>query len=262
MAEAAIEGAMGPVYALALGGTAVGTGLNTFEGYAEQVAEALAERTALPFVTAPNKFAALAGHDALVGLSGALRQTATALMKVANDVRWLASGPRCGLGELSIPANEPGSSIMPGKVNPTQAEALTMVCARVFGNDATVGFAGSQGNFELNVFKPVIIHAVLESIRLLADASRSFRIHCVEGLTPNRDRIDELMRRSLMLVTALTPEIGYDAAANVAKKAHADGTTLREAALALGLIDGEAFDRAVVPERMIAPFKLPEPEAG
>jgi fumarate hydratase class II len=252
-AQQAIRGAMSQVYELALGGTAVGTGLNTIEGYAEQAAEAIAHRTGLPFQTAPNKFSALAGHDALVGLSGALRQTAAALMKVANDVRWLASGPRCGLGELRIPENEPGSSIMPGKVNPTQCEALTMICCRVYGNDAGVAMAGSQGNFELNVYKPMMIHGVLESIRILADGVRSFRVHCAEGIEPNRDRIDALLHESLMLVTALNPHIGYDKAAQVAKKAYREGTTLKAAIVALGYLSEEDFDRLVRPEQMIGP---------
>lgn len=249
----AVELAMGQVYALALGGTAVGTGLNTEASYAEDAAAAIAQRTGLPFVSAPNKFAALAGHDALVGLSGALKQVACALMKVANDIRWLASGPRCGLGEISIPENEPGSSIMPGKVNPTQCEAVTMLCCRVMGNDATVGIAGSQGNFELNVYKPVMIHTVLESVRLLADGLRSLRVHCVAGLEPNRERIDELMRKSLMLVTALNPHIGYDKAAKVAKTAFQKGQSLKETAVALGFLSAEDFDRWVRPENMIAP---------
>jgi fumarate hydratase, class II len=252
-ARRAIEASMEQIYELAIGGTAVGTGLNTIQGYAEGVAAALAKRTGLPFVSAPNKFSALAAHDGMVGLSGALRQSACALMKIANDVRWLASGPRCGLGELKIPENEPGSSIMPGKVNPTQCEALTMLCCRVFGNDAGVGFAGSQGNFELNVYKPMILHAVLESIQLLADGSRSFRIHCAEGIEPNRPRIAQLLHESLMLVTALNPHIGYDKASQVAKKAYQDGITLKAAILELGLMSEEDFDRFVRPEDMIGP---------
>ena len=250
---AAVAAAMPGVYELAQGGTAVGTGLNARRGFAEAVAAALAAKTQLPFVTAPNKFAALAAHDALVGLHGALRQTAGALMKIANDVRWLASGPRCGIGEITIPENEPGSSIMPGKVNPTQCEALTMIVCRVFGNDVTVGFAGSQGNFELNVYKPVIIHAVLESIELLADGVRSFRVHCAEGIEPNRGRIAELVERSLMLVTALSPRIGYDRAAQVAKRAHAEDESLREAALELGVLSAEELDELLVPVQMIGP---------
>ena len=252
-AIAAVEAAMPQVYELAMGGTAVGTGLNTFEGYAEKVAAAIASRAGLPFVTAKNKFAALAGHDALVGLSGALKQVAVAMMKVANDVRWLSSGPRSGLGEIRIPENEPGSSIMPGKVNPTQSEAVTMVCCRVIGNDVTVGMAGSQGNFELNVFKPVIAHAMLESIRILGDSIRSFQRNCAEGIEPNRERIEELLQRSLMLVTALNPHIGYDKAAQVAKKAYKEGKTLREAIVELGFMDGNTFDRLVQPEAMIRP---------
>ncbi len=252
-ARAAVEASMVPVYELAIGGTAVGTGLNTTEGYDDRMAAALAARTGLPFVSAANKFAALAAHDAMVGLSGALKQCAAAVMKIANDVRWLASGPRCGLGELKIPENEPGSSIMPGKVNPTQAEALTMVCCRVIGNDVTVGVAGSQGNFELNVYKPVIAHTVLESVRLLGDALRSFRIHCAAGIEPNAARIDDLLHRSLMLVTALNPHIGYDKAATAAKKAYKDGTSLKEAIVSLGYLSAEDFDRLVRPEAMIGP---------
>ncbi|QDU67170.1 class II fumarate hydratase [Engelhardtia mirabilis] len=241
------------VYELALGGTAVGTGLNTHPRYAGLVAERIAEATGLPFVTAPNKFSALAAHDALVGLSGSLRQVAMALMKIANDVRWLGSGPRCGIGELRLPANEPGSSIMPGKVNPTQCEALTMVCTQVFGNDAAVGFAGSQGNFELNVFKPVMIHNVLQSIRLLSDACDSFRTNCVDGMELDAARVDELMRKSLMLVTALNRHVGYDNAAKIAKHAYKEGLTLRESAEALGLMSGADFDAAVIPEQMVGP---------
>ena len=252
-ARDAIVATLPQLHELAIGGTAVGTGLNTHPDYAGQVAACIAARTGSPFVSAPNKFAALAAHDALVGTSGALKQLAAACMKVANDVRWLASGPRSGLGELQIPANEPGSSIMPGKVNPTQCEALTMVCCQVFGNDATVGFAGSQGNFQLNVFKPVMAHAVLESIRLLGDACRSFDQHCVAGIEPNLDAIDRNLRRSLMLVTALNPHIGYDRAAKLAKHAHDTGTTLREAAVALGLMTGPEFDAAVRPEEMTGP---------
>ena len=257
-AERAIRGQLDGVYELALGGTAVGTGLNTHPRYAELAARAIADETGLPFVTAPNKFAALASHDALVQISGALKGTAAGLMKIANDVRWLGSGPRCGLGELRLPENEPGSSIMPGKVNPTQCEALTMVCAHVMGNDAAVGFAGSQGNFELNVYKPVIVHNVLESIRLLADACDSFRANCVEGLELDRERVTSLMRQSLMLVTALNRHIGYDNAAKVAKKAYAEGVTLREAVVALGLMSGEEFDAAVVPADMVGPREATE----
>ena len=248
-----VESTLPALYELAQGGTAVGTGLNTRPGYDERFAAQMAEETGLPFVTAPNKFSALAGHDALVLCHGALRTVACALMKIANDVRWLGSGPRSGLGELKLPANEPGSSIMPGKVNPTQCEALTMVCAQVLGNDACVGVAGSQGNFELNVYKPVIIHNVLESIRLLADGADSFRENCVDGLDVDRERIDHLMRQSLMLVTALNRHIGYDNAAKVAKKAYEEGTTLVEAVTALGLMTEEEFSAAVVPADMTSP---------
>ncbi len=250
-ARRAIQGALVGVYELALGGTAVGTGLNAPKGYAELAAQKIAAETGLPFKSAPNKFAALAGHEGLVFLHGAYKVAAVACMKIANDLRWLGSGPRCGLGELKLPENEPGSSIMPGKVNPTQCEAMTMVCVQVFGNDAAVAFAGSQGNFELNVFKPVILHNVLTSAALLADASDSLRENCVEGLELDRERVDFLMRRSLMLVTALNRHIGYDKAARVAKIAHAEGLTLREAALKLGFLTGEAFDAAVVPEEMV-----------
>ncbi len=250
-AERAIHAALPGVFELALGGTAVGTGLNAPRGYAALAAQKIAAETALPFKSAPNKFAALSGHEALVFLHGAFKVAGTALMKIANDIRWLGSGPRSGLAELKLPENEPGSSIMPGKVNPTQAEALTMVVVQVFGNDVAVGFAGSQGNFELNVYKPVILFNVLTSIRLLADACDSFREHCVEGLELDRERIDFLMRRSLMLVTALNRHIGYDKAAKVAKKAHAENLTLREATTALGYMTGEEFDQAVVPEKMV-----------
>jgi fumarate hydratase, class II len=284
---------------LALGGTAVGTGLNAHPEFAERVAKAIAELTGLPFITAPNKFQALAGHEPLVFASGALKTLAAALMKIANDVRWLASGPRCGLGELTIPENEPGSSIMPGKVNPTQSEAMTMVCVQVMGNDAAIGFAASQGNFELNVFKPVIIHNFLHSVRLLTDACRSFREHCAadmpetdyealeyftspetgmvevdqskirpkaggkvrKGIDANRKQIDLLLNTSLMLVTALNRQIGYDAAATIAKTAHKNGTTLREEAIKLApklltgdaVLTGEVFDRVVRPESMTQP---------
>ncbi|MCP8940660.1 class II fumarate hydratase [Alsobacter sp. SYSU M60028] len=248
-----VEAALPELYPLAQGGTAVGTGLNAHPDFARMVAERIAALTGLPFVSAPNKFEALASHDALVFVHGALSAAAAGLFKVANDIRLLGSGPRSGLGELILPENEPGSSIMPGKVNPTQAEALTMVCARVFGNETTVAMAGSQGHFELNVYKPVIADAVLQSVRLLADAADSFRAHCVEGLDANRSRIDELMRRSLMLVTALAPRIGYDAAAKLAKAAHANGTTLREEALRLGLVTEAEFDELVRPERMTGP---------
>lgn len=252
-ARAGIEAVMPQIYALAAGGTAVGTGLNTHPDYAEKIAAALAKKTGLDFVTADNKFAALAGHDAIVALSGALNTLACAFMKVANDVRWLASGPRCGLGELAIPENEPGSSIMPGKVNPTQSEAATMVCCQVMGNHVAITVAGSQGNFELNVYKPVMIHNVLSSLRMLADSMDSFERHCVSGIEPRRDRIDELLHRSLMLVTALNRHIGYDMASKIAKKAHHEGTTLREAALALGALTDEQFDAWVRPEEMVGP---------
>ena len=249
----ALDNSMSHLGELALGGTAVGTGINTPEGYSERVAEHIAALTGLPFVTAQNKFEALAAHDAIVETHGALRQLAVSLNKIANDIRLMASGPRSGIGELIIPANEPGSSIMPGKVNPTQCEAMTMVCAQVLGNDACVGVSGSQGNFELNVYKPVIIHNVLESIRLLADGADSFRENCVAGLDVDRERIDHLMRQSLMLVTALNRHIGYDNAAKVAKKAYEEGTTLVEAVTALGLMTEEEFGRAVVPGEMTGP---------
>jgi fumarate hydratase, class II len=246
-----IEQTLPGLYELAAGGTAVGTGLNAPEGFAEDVSARIAELTGLPFVSAPNKFAALAAHDAVVFASGALAALAASLMKIANDLRWLGSGPRAGIGELQLPENEPGSSIMPGKVNPTQSEAMTMVAVQVFGNDTAVKVAGSQGNFELNVFKPVMIRNLLHSARLLADASRSFRSFCVEGLEADRERVAELVGRSLMLVTALAPSIGYDKAAEIAKKAHHEGTTLKEAALALGYLTEEEYDRTVVPEDMV-----------
>jgi fumarate hydratase class II len=238
---------------LAIGGTAVGTGLNAHLEFGPRMAARLSELTGHPFVSAPNKFEALAAHDAFAFASGALRTLAGSLMKIANDVRWLASGPRCGIGEIRIPENEPGSSIMPGKVNPTQSEAMTMVVAQVYGNDAAIAFAASQGNFELHVMKPVMIHGLLESVRLLADACRSFRVHCAEGIEPDRTRIDDLMRRSLMLVTALAPRIGYDKAAEIAKKAHRAGTTLKEAAVALGHVSADDFDRWVDPAAMTGP---------
>ncbi|MCA3506207.1 MAG: class II fumarate hydratase [Rhodobacter sp.] len=241
------------VYELAQGGTAVGTGLNTRVGWDRRVAAKIAEITGLPFVPAPNKFEALAAHDAMVMFSGALKTVAVSLFKIANDMRLLGSGPRSGLGELILPENEPGSSIMPGKVNPTQAEALTMVCAQVMGNDAAVGFAGSQGHFELNVYNPVMSYNVLQSTQLLGDAARSFTDNMVVGTRANLARIDRLMKESLMLVTALAPMIGYDNATKVAKTAHRNGTTLREEAIALGLVDGETFDRVVRPEDMIGP---------
>jgi fumarate hydratase class II len=246
-----VEHTLPSLHELALGGTAVGTGLNAPAGWAETVAAEIAALTGLPFVTAENKFEALAAHDALVEVSGALKTLAASLFKIANDVRLLGSGPRCGIGELVLPANEPGSSIMPGKVNPTQSEALTMACVQVMGNDAAVGFAGSQGHFELNVFKPVIAHNVLQSVRLLADGAVSFTDHCVAGIEPDRARIAELLERSLMLVTALNPHIGYDNAAKVAKKAHAEGKTLKAAAVELGLLTAEDFDRWVRPEEMV-----------
>jgi len=236
---------------LALGGTAVGTGLNAPPGYAQNVAAELARLTGLPFVTAPNKFEAMAAADALVHAHGALKTLAASLMKIANDVRWMASGPRSGIGEISIPENEPGSSIMPGKVNPTQSEALTMLCCQVFGNDVAINFGGASGNFELNVFRPMIAHNFLQSVRLLADGMASFNEHCAAGIEPNRERIAELVGRSLMLVTALNPHIGYDKAAQIAKKAHKEGTGLREAALALGFVTAEQFDQWVRPQDMV-----------
>jgi fumarate hydratase class II len=248
-----IESTLGGIYELALGGTAVGTGLNTHPGFADKAAAHIADMTGLPFRSAPNKFEALAAHDAVVFASGALKTLACALMKIANDVRWLASGPRCGIGELRLPENEPGSSIMPGKVNPTQCEAMTMVCAQVMGNDVAVNVGGASGNFELNVFKPVMIFNLLNSIRLLADACASFDENCAVGIEPNREVIEDYLRRSLMLVTALNPVIGYDNAAKVAKKAFAENGTLREAAVDLGLLTGEAFDEAVRPENMTGP---------
>ncbi|MSQ41894.1 MAG: class II fumarate hydratase [Dehalococcoidia bacterium] len=247
------ESTLPRLYELALGGTAVGTGLNTHPEYAVRVAAEITRMTGLPFVTAPNKFEALAAHDAQVELSGQLKTIAVSLMKIANDTRLLGSGPRAGLGELLLPENEPGSSIMPGKVNPTQSEALTMVCAQVLGNDVAVNVGGATGHFELNVFKPVIVYNTLQSIRLLGDAAVSFTDNCVVGIEANTARIEELMRSSLMLVTALNPHIGYDNAAKVAKKAHLDGTTLREAAIALGLLTGEQFDQWVRPEEMTKP---------
>ena len=249
----ALDAALPAVLELALGGTAVGTGLNTHPEYAERTATKIAELTKLPFVTAPNKFAALGGHEALVSLHGALKTLAVACMKIANDVRWLSSGPRSGLGEIMIPENEPGSSIMPGKVNPTQSEAMTMVAAQVMGNDVAVGIGGASGNFELNVFKPLIIHNVLQSIRLLGDAATNFDRFCAQGIEPNRTRIQQNLDQSLMLVTALNPHIGYDNAAKIAKKAHKDGTTLKEAAIALGLLSAEQFDAWVDPKRMTEP---------
>jgi fumarate hydratase class II len=255
-AMSAVEATMPQLREVALGGTAVGTGLNTHPEYADRVAAKIAELSGTSFVSAPNKFAALAAHDAFVGTSGALKQLAVALMKIANDVRWLSSGPRSGIGEIRIPENEPGSSIMPGKVNPTQCEAMTMVCTQVMGNDATIGIAGSQGNFELNVYKPVMAYNLLQSIRLLGDSCQSFNDNCAVGIEPNLETIDDKLRRSLMLVTALNPLIGYDNAAKVAKHAHKNNTTLRDAAIELGLLTGEQFDEAVKPEDMVGPLKV------
>ena len=253
MSIARVKDALGRIYELAQGGTAVGTGLNTTKGWDKMVAANMAEITGLPFVTAPNKFEALAAHDAMVEMSGALKTVAASLFKIANDIRLLGSGPRCGLGELVLPENEPGSSIMPGKVNPTQCEALTQVCAHVMGNDAAVGFAGSQGHFELNVYKPMMSYNVLQSMQLLGDASSAFTDNLIEGLQADETRIDKLMRESLMLVTALAPEIGYDNATKVAKTAHKNGTTLKEEAISLGYVDEETFDRVVRPENMVGP---------
>ncbi|WP_224814985.1 class II fumarate hydratase [Hasllibacter sp. MH4015] len=248
-----IELALGDIYELAQGGTAVGTGLNTPEGWGEEVAGNMARITGLPFVTAPNKFEALAAHDAMVQISGAMKTTAASLFKIANDIRLLGSGPRCGLGELMLPENEPGSSIMPGKVNPTQCEAMTQVCAHVIGNDAAVGFAGSQGHFELNVYKPMMAYNVLQSMQLIGDAAVAFTDNCVVGIEANTQRIERIMNESLMLVTALAPTIGYDNATTVAKTAHKNGTTLKEEAIGLGFVDEETFDRVVRPETMIGP---------
>ncbi|MGE5180865.1 MAG: class II fumarate hydratase [Acidobacteriota bacterium] len=252
-AHDAILHALPAICELALGGTAVGTGLNAPAGYPGRVAAKLAELTGRSFITAPNKFAALAGHEPVLALHGAVKTLACALTKIANDVRWLASGPRCGIGELSIPENEPGSSIMPGKVNPTQCEAMTMACAQVLGNDVAIGIAGASGNFELNVYKPLIAHVLLQSITLLADAISSFDEHCARGLEPNRAEIDRKLHGSLMLVTALAPHIGYDNAAKIAKHAHATGTTLEQAGIALGLVTHEQFVQWVKPEDMIRP---------
>ncbi|MCV6586475.1 MAG: class II fumarate hydratase [Marinibacterium sp.] len=248
-----VKDALGRIYELAQGGTAVGTGLNTPVGWGETVAGHMADITGLPFVTAPNKFEALAAHDAMVEISGALKTVAASLFKIANDIRLLGSGPRCGLGELILPENEPGSSIMPGKVNPTQCEALTQVCAHVMGNDAAVGFAGSQGHFELNVYKPMMSYNVLQSMQLLGDAASAFTDNLVVGLQADADRIETLMKESLMLVTALAPEIGYDNATTVAKTAHKNRTTLKHEAIALGFVDEETFDRVVRPENMVGP---------
>ncbi|HUY27865.1 MAG TPA: class II fumarate hydratase [Candidatus Binataceae bacterium] len=248
-----IEAALPDIFELAIGGTAVGTGLNTHREFAARVAAKIAGYTGLPFVSAPNKFAALAAHDALVMASGALRTLACSLMKIANDIRWMGSGPRCGLGELALPENEPGSSIMPGKVNPTQSEAMTMVCLQVLGNDTAIAMAGTQGNFELNVFKPLIIHNFMHSTSLLAHACLSFSKYCVAGIEPNREQLARYVSNSLMLVTALSPHIGYDNAAKVAKHAHAAGTTLRQACIALKLLSGEEFDRLVQVDKMLGP---------
>lgn len=252
-AIARIESTLPGLYELAIGGTAVGTGINTHPEFADHAAAEIARLTDLPFTSAPNKFAALAAHDAIVSTSGAIKTLACALMKIANDLRWMGSGPRCGLGEIVLPANEPGSSIMPGKVNPTQCEAMTMVCVQVIGNDSAVAIAGSQGNFELNVFKPVLIHNLLHSIRILSDACQSFTEHMVMGIEPNRDRIEHFLNNSLMLVTALNPRIGYDRAAKVAYKAYQENTTLRHACVELGFLSGEEFDQIVRPEQMISP---------
>lgn len=250
---ACVNRALDGIYDLAIGGTATGTGLNAHPEFGDRAAAYIAQETGLPFRSAPNKFFALAAHDALVDVSAALRTLAGGLMKMANDVRWLASGPRCGIGEIQIPENEPGSSIMPGKVNPTQCEALTMVCVQVFGNDAATAFAGTQGNFQLNVYKPVMVHNVLESVQLLGDACQAFNVHCAAGLAPHMGRIEHNLAQNLMLVTALNPHIGYDKAAAIAKKAHAESTTLREAAVALGYLTADQYDRWVDPTAMTGP---------
>ena len=248
-----INGCMPRMYQIALGGTAVGTGLNSHRDFPKKVAQKIAEITDCPFVTAPNKFESLAAHDAIVETSGTLKTIACSLMKIANDIRWLGSGPRCGIGEVILPANEPGSSIMPGKVNPTQSEAMTMVAAQVIGNDTAINVGGSSGNFELNVFKPVMIYNLLQSIRLLADSCRSFNDHCVVGIEPNKTQIEKHLNGSLMLVTALNPHIGYDNAAKVAKKAYQENTTLKESAVALGLLTADEFEEKVRPEKMTGP---------
>lgn len=248
-----IEHSLQSLYRLALGGTAVGTGLNTTEGYADAIAAKIAEETELPFTSATNLFEALAAHDSLIEVSGAFNTVAASLNKIANDVRLLGSGPRCGLGELSLPPNEPGSSIMPGKVNPTQCEALTMVCAQVMGNHTTISIGGTQGHFELNVFKPVMVANLLDSARLLGDAAASFAERCVVGITPNLDKINQLLHGSLMLVTALNPHVGYDAASKIAKNAHEKGLSLKESAIASGYLTAEQFDEWIVPEDMIGP---------
>jgi fumarate hydratase class II len=250
-----IEKALDHCYELAMGGTAVGTGINSFEGFGEQVADEISSLTGLPFKTAENKFEALGGQDSIVELSGALKTVSGSLFKIANDIRWLASGPRSGIGEILIPANEPGSSIMPGKVNPTQCEAMTMVCTQVMGNDVTISVAGASGNFELNVYRPVIAYNIIQSIRLLTDACDSFRVHCVDGIEANEERIRLNLYNSLMLVTALNPHIGYDKAAEVAKKAYEDNLSLREVIIDLGYMSGEEFDQLVQPEKMIRPEK-------
>jgi fumarate hydratase class II len=252
-AQQTIHAALPGLYALAIGGTAVGTGLNAHPQFGSATAQHIAQLTGHPFYSADNKFFALSAHDALVNVSASLRTLAGALMKIANDVRWLASGPRCGIGELIIPENEPGSSIMPGKVNPTQCEALTMVCTQVFGNDAAVAFAGSQGNFQLNVYKPVMVHNVLESIELLADACHAFTVFCAEGITPHYEKIQHNLQNNLMLVTAFNKHIGYDKAAKIAKKAHHEGLTLREAALSLGYVTAEEYDKWIDPLAMTHP---------
>lgn len=250
---ARVKSVLPAVYRLALGGTAVGTGLNTHPEFAVKAAAQIAKETGLPFVSAENKFEALAAHDSLVEVSGVLKTIAASLMKIANDVRWLSSGPRCGIGEISIPENEPGSSIMPGKVNPTQSEQMTMVSAQVIANDVAVNIGGASGNFELNVFKPLIIHNVLNSIRLLSDSCVSFEEHCARGIIPNKEKLDEHLNNSLMLVTALNPHIGYDNAAKIAKNAHKKGSTLKESGIELGLLTNEQFDQWVLPEKMIHP---------
>ena len=250
-----IEKALDHCYELAMGGTAVGTGINSFEGFGEQVANEISSLTGLPFKTAENKFEALGGQDSIVELSSALKTVSGSLFKIANDIRWLASGPRSGIGEILIPANEPGSSIMPGKVNPTQCEAMTMVCTQVMGNDVTISVAGASGNFELNVYRPVIAYNIIQSIRLLTDACDSFRVHCVDGIEANEERIRSNLYNSLMLVTTLNPHIGYDKAAEVAKKAYKDNLSLREAIIDLGYMSGEEFDQLVQPEKMIHPEK-------
>ncbi|ALO24550.1 MULTISPECIES: class II fumarate hydratase [Leptospira] len=250
---ARVKAVLSAVYRIALGGTAVGTGLNTHPQFAVKAAAQIAKETGLPFISAENKFEALAAHDSLVEVSGVLKTIAASLMKIANDIRWLSSGPRCGIGEISIPENEPGSSIMPGKVNPTQSEQMTMVSAQVIANDVAVNIGGASGNFELNVFKPLIIHNVLNSIRLLSDSCVSFEEHCARGITPNKEKLDEHLNNSLMLVTALNPHIGYDNAAKIAKNAHKKGSTLKESGIELGLLTNEQFDQWVLPEKMIYP---------